>query len=64
MKPIQGLFWAERSLKIFPMGTVEAGIPLTYQLMDPLCKELPGPLLEPLHHHGLDVFVQPESKVL
>jgi hypothetical protein len=51
MKPIQRLFWVKeyRPLKIVLMGT-EAHIPLTHQLMDPLCKELPGLLLEPLHH--------------
>jgi hypothetical protein len=29
---------------------------LAHQSMDPLRKELAGLLLEPLHHHGLDVF--------
>jgi hypothetical protein len=39
---------------------VGAGIPLTHQLTDPLNKEIPG-LLEPPHHHGLDIFIQSES---
>jgi hypothetical protein len=39
---------------------VEAGIPLTLQLMDSLRTELPGMLLELLHHHNLDVFIRPE----
>jgi hypothetical protein len=41
MKQIKGLFWAREwsSLKMDPMG-IEAGILLTHQLMDPLCKEL------------------------
>jgi hypothetical protein len=29
--------------------------------MDPFCNELPGLLLESLHHYNLDVFVCSES---
>jgi hypothetical protein len=62
MKPIQGLFWVKESrLLTIVLMSVEASIPLTHQLMDPFCKELPGLLLESLHHHSLDVFVHPES---
>jgi hypothetical protein len=42
----------------------EAGIPLMQQPMDPLCRELPELLLEPLNHHGLDIFISPKSKAL
>lgn len=42
----------------------EAAIPLAYQLMDSLHKDLPGLLLQPLHHHGLDIFFQPEPTAL
>jgi hypothetical protein len=42
----------------------EASIPLTYPPMNPLHKDLPGLLVEPLHHHGLDVFLQSESTTL
>jgi hypothetical protein len=53
MKLLQGLFWAQgkRLLKIVLMGVKAA-----YTLMDPLCKEVPRMLLEPLHHHGLYGF--------
>jgi hypothetical protein len=30
---------------------------LVHLLIDPLCKELPGLLLEPLYHNGLDIFI-------
>jgi hypothetical protein len=30
-----------------------------HQPTDPLNKEFPGLLLEPLHYHSLDVFIQP-----
>jgi hypothetical protein len=66
MKPIHGVFRVKElsPLQTVPMGTAE-GIPLTHQPMDPLCKELPGLLLEPLHHYyGLYIFVQPESMAL
>jgi hypothetical protein len=43
---------------------LETGIPLTYQLMDPLYKELSGLLLEPLHHLSLDVFIRPKTMAL
>jgi len=33
------------------MGS-EVEIPLTYQLMHPLCREVCGLLLQPLHHHA------------
>jgi hypothetical protein len=36
---------------------VEGGIILMHKLIDPLCKELCGLLLESLHHHGLDIFI-------
>jgi hypothetical protein len=35
----------------------EAGITFMQQLIDPLFKKFPGLLLEPLHHHSLDIFV-------
>jgi hypothetical protein len=65
MKPVWGLFWTkkQRPLKVAAM-IAKAGIPLMHQLMDPLCKELPGLLLEPLPHCGLDIFVQPKSTAL
>jgi hypothetical protein len=65
MKPIWGLFWAkeQRLLKIVPLG-VEASIPLTHQPTDPLCKKLPGLLLEPLNHCSLDIFVWPKFMAL
>lgn len=55
MKPIQLLFWPKelRPSEIVTMS-VEAGIPLTHQPMDPPHKELPGLLLELEHHHGLE----------
>jgi hypothetical protein len=43
---------------------VEVGFTLMHQPMDPFRKELPGVLLKPLHHQGLDVFVRPESTAL
>jgi hypothetical protein len=47
MKPSQGLFWLkkQRWLKTVPIGN-EADVPLTHQLMVPLCKEIPIMLLE------------------
>lgn len=42
-----------------PMG-LEVGIPLTYQFMDPVS----GPLLEPLHYRGLDIFLRHKSTAL
>jgi hypothetical protein len=57
MKPVHELTGSKeyRLLKIIPMA-IEAGIPLTQQPMDPLCNELPGLLLEPLHHYSLKIF--------
>lgn len=37
------------------------GIPLTHQLMDAFRYELPGLLLEPLHHPIMDAFNRPQS---
>jgi hypothetical protein len=34
-----------------------------HQLTDPFYRELPGLLLESLHHHSPDVFIPPESTV-
>jgi hypothetical protein len=31
-----------------------------HQPMDLICKKIPGLLLEQLHHHGLDAFIQLE----
>jgi len=39
----------------------EAGIPLTQQLMDPLCKFIQELLLEPLCLNGLNIWVIPKS---
>jgi hypothetical protein len=44
--------------------TSEAGIQLTHESTDPLHKEIPELLLEPLHHHDRDVLLRPESKAL
>jgi hypothetical protein len=57
-KHIQLLFWVKEKqlLKIVPMG-IEAGTPLTYQLIYPLRTELNGILLETLHHHDLHILV-------
>lgn len=44
-----------------PMGNVK-GIPVEYQLVDPLCKKLPGLLLEPLYFSDLNL--QPFSTLL
>jgi hypothetical protein len=49
MKLLSGLFWAKEAVKAIPMAA-EAGILQNHQPMDPLRKELPGLLLEPLHH--------------
>jgi hypothetical protein len=46
----------KRPYKIVLMS-IAAHISLTHQLMGPLCKELPGLLLELLHHCSLDAFV-------
>jgi hypothetical protein len=35
----------------------DAGIPLMHQLIGALGKELPGLLLEQLHHRGIAIFV-------
>lgn len=43
------------------MGS-NAHIPLTQQPMNTLQKDFLWLLLEPLHHHWLDIFVSPESK--
>jgi hypothetical protein len=51
------------TVKNSPIG-VKACTPMTHQLMDPLCKELPRLLLGLLHHHSLHISVQPESKGL
>jgi hypothetical protein len=40
---------------------VEAGITLTHYLKNPLSKELPGLMLEPLNSSSLHVFAQPKS---
>jgi hypothetical protein len=46
------------TLKTIPIGT-EAGIPLTHLPVDPSIKNFPRQLLpEPLHHYGLQVFIQ------
>jgi hypothetical protein len=37
---------------------IEAGISLMLKLMD----QLPGLLLEQLHHHSLDIFIQPQFR--
>jgi hypothetical protein len=39
-KSIQGLFWAKEGIEAIKNGTTssDAGISLTRQLMDPLCK--------------------------
>jgi hypothetical protein len=62
MKPVWGLFWVnqQRLCETVSMGA-ETGNSLMEQPMDPLCKELPGLLLELLYHHNLDDFVQPNS---
>jgi hypothetical protein len=44
-------------LKTTPMD-VEAGIPLTFQLMDSACKEHPGQQMEPQHLHNTDIFLR------
>jgi hypothetical protein len=36
---------------------IEAAIALAHLLTDPLSEELPGLLLEPLYHSGLEVFI-------
>jgi hypothetical protein len=36
----------------------EGGIPLMHKLIDPLCKELAGLLLELPYHHSLDICDQ------
>jgi hypothetical protein len=36
---------------------IEAGIPLTLQLIDSIHKELLGLLPEPMHHHSIDAFL-------
>lgn len=43
--------------KTNPVGT-GTYIPLMRRLMVPVHKELTGLLLEPLHHHIIDVYVQ------
>jgi hypothetical protein len=48
-------------LKVVPMRE-EAGIALTHQLMDPLCKELLGLMLEAMHHRGFHIFIQRISR--
>jgi hypothetical protein len=47
VKPSEDLFWAveQRMLHTVPVH-VEEGILLTYQVLNPLCKELPKLLLE------------------
>jgi hypothetical protein len=52
-----GVAVGKEAINIVPVDA-EAGIPFMQQLMDHLCKELPGLLLEPLHHHSHVVFVQ------
>jgi len=44
--------------------TSEADVELTHESQDPLHKELPELLLEPLHHHNLDNVLWPEPTVL
>jgi hypothetical protein len=61
--PIQGLFWImEKSPLILVSMSTEAGILLTQQPIDPHCTQLPGLLLELLHHHRPDILVQPKFK--
>ena len=48
------------ALQIVAMGS-KAHIPLTQQQMVTLHKDFLWLLLEPLHHHGLYIFVSPES---
>jgi hypothetical protein len=60
MKPVQRYLWTKlRPLKIVPMDN-DVDIPLTPQLVDPLGKEFPEPLLEPIQHRRLDVFIPSE----
>jgi hypothetical protein len=42
-------------VKIGPVG-FEVGVLMTYQWVDLLCKEACGLMLQPLHHHTLNVF--------
>jgi hypothetical protein len=46
------------------VDAVEIGISLTHHPMNPLREEIPGLLLEPLHHRSLDVFLRPETTAL
>jgi hypothetical protein len=43
---------------------VKERIPLMHEAMDPICKELPGLSLEPLHQCSLEIFIQLESAAL
>jgi hypothetical protein len=64
MQPIWELFCVEyRLLKINPMG-IEAGIPLTHQLMDPPCRWRAGLLLERVHPCGFGGLIQPKTTVV
>jgi hypothetical protein len=60
MKPVQGFFYENeyRPLQIVSLGA-EAGIPLMFQSIDPLRKELPGLLLKSLNQRRLGIFVWP-----
>jgi hypothetical protein len=58
-KQIWELFWVKEHspLKIVPMDS-ENGISIMHQAIDPFCEKFSGLLLEPLHHHGLGIFVR------
>jgi hypothetical protein len=43
---------------------VEARTPLMYQPMNPLCKALPGLLLEPLQNCDHEIFIQHKTMAL
>lgn len=59
MKPVQELFLATL-LKILTMW-FEAGFPLMPQPVVSHDRELSGLILEPLQHHGLDIFLLSKS---
>jgi hypothetical protein len=59
MKPVQETFLATL-LKAVTMW-IETDVPLMPQPVDSHHKDLSGPMLDPLHHHGLDIFVLSRS---